>query len=245
MKKLIMAAACAFGIAVGAVAAETQYKVYDVTLTGYTTKGGGTAATDCSDDGYVWRDKVACSIKGVIAGCGCLAAKGDETCENFQIYFWDAKNKVQLKDAKFDGSFLQRIGKKGEKVEQFVVFTAKGPNDEEYELYLACIGSYKESKVDANYDTVAISGGSFVGKVDAPSLLIKGSCTACSIEPDQVKKTQAASVCEDGVCDAAENSDTTVIYGKYNMKYNGTKSKNAEKSGVTAKVLGLPAYVEL
>ena len=245
MKKLIMVAACAFGIIAGAVGVETQYKVYDITLTGYTTKGGGTAATDCSTDGYVWRDKVICSIKGVIAGCGCLAAKGDETCENFKIYFWDMKNKVQLKDVKFDGSFLQRIGKKGEKVEQFVVFTAKGPNEEEYELYLACIGSYKESKVDANYDTITVSSGSFVGKVSAPSFLIKGSCTACSIEPDQVKKTQAASVCEDGVCDEAENSSTTVIYGKYNMKYNGTKSKTAEKSGVTAKVLGLPAYVEL
>ena len=243
MKKLIMAAVCAMAMAVGAVAAETQYKVYDLSIGLKAAKAGGVTSTSCGDD-YVYRVKGSRKLQGVIAGCGCLAMAGDETCENFQIYLWDATTKTQLTNFTFTTGILQRIGKNGELVEHFVTLEVTDPDGEKFALQLAGFGTYRASKVDPNYDTMAVSGG-VTGTVDAPYKTIHGSCSACSVTPDTVEQTQAVAICEDGVCTQSDTSDISLVYGSYAMKYNSSKSAKCEKKGISKATLGLPAYVEL
>lgn len=243
MKKLIAMACCALAFGFGAVAAETQYKVYDVTMTLKTTKAGGQTSTSCGDT-YTWRTKGTRKVQGVIAGCGCIAAAGDPSCSNFQIYFWDATSKTQLTNFTYTTELLQRIGKKGEQVEQFVTFVVTDPDGEKFELQLAGLGTYKASKVDAKYDTMSASG-SVTGVMDAPYNVTLGSCTACAVTPDTVDQTQAVMVCEEGTCTEADNSDTTVVFGTYSFKYNQSKSAKCEKKGISKATLGLPAYVNL
>lgn len=243
MKKLIAMACCALAFGFGAVAAETQYKVYDVTMTLKTTKAGGQTSTSCGDT-YTWRTKGTRKVQGVIAGCGCIAAAGDPSCSNFQIYFWDATSKTQLTNFTYTTELLQRIGKKGEQVEQFVTFVVTDPDGEKFELQLAGLGTYKASKVDAKYDTMTASG-SVTGVMDAPYNVTLGSCSACSVTPDTVDQTQAVMVCEEGTCTEADNSDTTVVFGTYSFRYNSGKSAKCEKKGISKATLGLPAYVNL
>ena len=235
-------ALCAMAIAFGAYA-ETQYKVYDVMMSLKTTKAGGKVATSCGLD-YIWRTKAARKVQGVIAGCGCLAAAGDPSCENFLMYFWDATTKTQLTNFTYTTALLQRIGKKGGEVEQVVTFVVTDPDGEKFELQLVGLGTYKASKNSANYDTMSISGN-VTGVMDAPYNVTLGSCTACAYTPDSVDQTQAVQVCEEGTCTEADNSDTTVVYGSYQFKYNSSKSKACEKKGITKSTLGLPAYVNL
>ena len=243
MKKLITVILCTMAMAIGAVAAETQYKVYDLAIGLKAAKAGGITSTSCGDD-YVYRVKGSRKIQGVIAGCGCLAMAGDETCENFQIYLWDVTTKTQLTNFTFTTGILQRIGKKGEAVEHFVTIEVADPDGEKFVLQLAGFGTYKASKVDANYDTMAVSGG-VTGTVDAPYKTILGSCSACAVTPDTVEQTQAVAVCEDGVCTQSDTSDISPVYGSYTMKYNGSKAAKCEKKGISKATLGLPAYVEL
>lgn len=241
MKKLITMALCA---ALGfSTLADTQYKVYDVTMALKTTKAGGQVSTSCGDT-YTWRTKSTRKVQGVIAGCGCIAMAGDPSCENFQIYFWDTTTKTQLTNFTYTTELIQRIGKKGEQVEQFVTFVVTDQDGEKFELQLAGLGTYKISKKGEEYDTISVSG-SVTGVMDAPYNVIVGSCTACGITPDAVDQTQAVKVCESGVCTEADNSDTTIVHGTYSFKYNSKKSKSAEKNGITKKVLGLPDYVNL
>lgn len=242
MKKTLIIALLA-GLGFGALA-ETQYKVYDVKMTLNTTKAGGIASTSCGDN-YVYRDPGKRVINGVIAGCGCIAMAGDESCENFEVYFWDATTKTQLTNFTFKTELLQRIGKKGQYVEQFATFTVEDQEGEMFDLQLvSATGKYTASKRDPVYDTISVSGHA-TGTVDAPYKTTRGSCTACSTTPDTVDQTQAVAVCEEGVCTPSDASDVTTAHGTYSMKYNASKSKKAEKSGVTAKTLGLPAYVKL
>lgn len=243
MKKLITAVFCAMAMAISASAAETQYKVYDLNIGLKAAKAGGITSTSCGSD-YVYRVKGSRKIQGVIAGCGCLAMAGDETCENFNIYLWDATTKTQLTNFTFTTGILQRIGKKGETVEHFVTIEVADPDGEKFVLQLAGFGTYKASKVDANYDTMVVSGG-VTGTVDAPYKTILGSCSACSVTPDTIEQTQAVAICEDGVCTQSDTSDISPVYGSYTMKYNNSKATRCEKKGISKATLGLPAYVEL
>lgn len=241
MKKIILSALVALGCFMGA-SASTQYKVYDVKMSLKTTKAGGTVATACGDT-YAYRVKSSRRIEGVIAGCGCLAMAGDPTCDGFETYFWDATTKTQLTNYTWKTELLQRIDKTGKVVEQVVTFVVEDQDGEKFELALAGFGTYSASKKDAEYDTISVSGG-VTGIVDAPYKTIRGSCNACGQTPDTVVQTQAAAVCEDGICTESGTSDVTPVYGSYSMKYNKSKSVKAEKYGATDKTLGLPSYVE-
>lgn len=241
MKKIILSALVALGCVVCA-SASTQYKVYDVKMSLKTTKAGGTVATACGDT-YTHRVKSSRKIEGVIAGCGCLAMAGDPTCDGFKMYFWDATTKTQLTNYTWKTELLQRIDKTGKVVEQVVTFVVEDQDGEEFELALAGFGTYSVSKKGAEYGTVSVSGG-VTGIVDAPYKTTRGSCGACNEMPDTVVQTQAAAVCEDGICTESDTSDVTPVYGSYSMKYNKSKSAKAEKFGATAKTLGLPSYVK-
>ena len=243
MNYLIAIAICALGMTLGAVATETQYKVYDFSLSLKAAKAGGVTSTSCGDE-YIYRVKGSRTLQGIIAGCGCLAMAGDETCENFQIYLWDATTKTQLTNFTFKVELLQRIGKKGEQVEQYATLEVVDPDGEQFVLALAGFGTYKASKVDANYDTMSVSGG-VAGTVDAPYKTILGSCNACSITPDVTEQTQAVAICEEGVCTASDTSAISPVFGTYTMKYNASKAVKCEKKGLSKATLGLPAYVEL
>lgn len=244
MKKLITAAVCALGMTFGAFAAETQYKVYDFTITLKSTKAGGSLTTSCGDS-YNWRTKGTRKLVGVLAGCGCVAMAGDETCENFSIYLWDSGTKTQLTNFVYETKILQRIGKKGEQAEQLVLLKVEDPDGEKFELTLAGIGTYKASKNDANYDYVMVNGN-VTGIVDAPYLFTKGCSSCCGYgTPDSIDQTTAVKVCEDGLCTASDTSDTTVCFGTYTFKYNIKKSALCEKKGISKKSLGLPSYVDL
>lgn len=243
MKKIIAMACCALAFGFVAVAADTQYKVYDVTMTLKTTKAGGQTTTSCGDT-YTWRTKGTRKIQGVIAGCGCIAAAGDPSCDNFQIYFWDTTTKTQLTNFTYTTEILQRIGKNGEQVEQFVTFVVADPDGEKFELTLVGLGTYKASKAGAEFDTMNASG-SVTGLMDAPYKFTAGSCSACSSTPDTIDQTQAVAICEDGTCTEADDSDTTVVHGTYTFKYNNSKATKCAKKGVSKATLGLPAYVNL
>lgn len=243
MKKIITMAICVMSLAFSAFAAETQYKVYDLTMALKAAKAGGITTTSCGDD-YVYRVKSSRKLQGVIAGCGCIAMAGDETCDNFQLYLWDATTKTQITNFTFTTGLLQRIGKKGEQVEHVVTIEVAEPEGEQFVLTLAGFGTYKASKTDAKYDTMTVSGG-VTGTVDAPYKTTLGSCNACSSTPDQVDQTQAVAVCEEGICSEAENGAISPVYGTYSMKYNASKAKNCEKKGITKATLGLPNYVNL
>ena len=241
MKKIIFSALVAFGCVVCA-SASTQYKVYDVKMSLKTTKAGKTITTACGDT-YTYRVKSSRKIEGVIAGCGCLAMAGDPTCDGFKTYFWDATTKTQLTNYTWKTELLQRIDKTGKVVEQVVTFVVEDQDGEEFELALAGFGTYSVSKKGAEYDTISVSGG-VTGIVDAPYKTTRGSCSACGVTPDTVVQTQAAAVCEDGICTESGTSDVTPVYGSYSMKYNKSKSAKAEKYGATRKTLGLPSYVK-
>lgn len=230
-------------MAVGAFAAETQYKVYDLAINLKAAKAGGVTSTSCGDD-YIYRVKGSRKLQGVIAGCGCLAMAGDETCQNFELYLWDATTKTQITNFTFTTEILQRIGKKGEQVEHLVVIEVADPDGEKFVLQLAGFGTYKASKVDANYDTMTVNGG-VTGTVDAPYKTILGSCSACAATPDTIEQTQAVAICEDGVCTQSDTSDISPVYGTYTMRYNGSKAAKCEKKGISKATLGLPAYIEL
>jgi hypothetical protein len=228
----------------GAIAAETQYKVYDVVMTLKTTKAGGQAATSCGDT-YTWRTKGTRKVCGVIAGCGCIAAAGDPSCTNFQIYFWDVTTKTQLTNFTYTTELVQRIGKNGEQVEQVVTFVVTDQDGEKFNLQLVGLGTYKASKLGANYDTMNVSG-SVTGLMDAPYLFTKGKSACCGYGTvDSLDQTQAVVICEEGTCTESDNSDTTVAFGSYTFKYNGSKAQKCEKNGITKATLGLPAYVNL
>ena len=182
MKKYIAMACCAIAFGFSAFAADTQYKVYDVQMTLKTTKAGGQTQTSCGDT-YTWRTKGSRKVKGVIAGCGCIAAAGDPSCDNFQIYFWDETTKTQLTNFTYTTVIAQRIGKKGEQVEHYVTFEVTDPDGEKFVLALVGLGSYKESKKGENYDTISVSGN-VTGVMDAPYKTTLGSCSACSSTPD-------------------------------------------------------------
>lgn len=117
MKKIIIGMMVVLGCLAGY--SETQYKVYDITMSLQSTKAAGVTSTPCGDQ-YQYRVKQARRIKGVIAGCGCEAAAGDPTCLNFNAYFWDLYAGVPLTNVTWTTKVLQRIGKKGEQVEQVV-----------------------------------------------------------------------------------------------------------------------------
>ena len=142
MKKIItMTCLAVWGLMASVMAADTQYKVYDLLLSLKTTKAGGVTTTPCGDS-YAYRVKSTRKIQGVIAGCGCLAAAGDDTCVNFNIFLWDVTTKTQLTNFTFKTELLQRIGKKGEQVEQVVTIVVEDQSGESFELVLAGLGTY-------------------------------------------------------------------------------------------------------
>ena len=167
---------------------------------------------------------------------------GDPSCENFQIYLWNATTKTQLTNFTFKTVLLQRIGKTGKQVEQVATLVVEDQDGDKYELMLAGFGTYTIAKGGANYDTISVVGG-VTGTVDAPYRKTLGSCTACGVTPDQIDQSQAVAVCEEGVCTQSDTSDVTPAYGTYVMKYNSGKSSKCEKRGVSSSTLGLPAYV--
>ena len=242
MKKILFTVLFALGITSAAFAADTQFKVYDVNMVLKTTKAGGSYVTPCGETVY-YRTPKAFKVKGVIAGCGCLAAKGDPTCQNFVAYFWDETSKTQLTNYTFETKVLQRIDKGSFKVEQLVLFTVTDQEGELFELQLAGFGNYKEGKLGVDFDVINTSG-KVTGLKDAPLLVKLGSCTACSVTPDTVNQTTALAVC-DCECTESDTADVTVVEGTYTMKYNASKSKNCEKRGVSKLTLKTPSYVNL
>ena len=125
-----------------------------------------------------------------------------------------------------------------------VTFVVDGQDGEKFEIVLAGFGTYSASKKGALYDTMSVSGN-VVGTLDAPYKTVRGSCGACGGTPDSVNQTQAATICEEGICTESSTSAITPVYGSYSMKYNKSKSTKAEKSGISAKTLGLPSYVKI
>jgi hypothetical protein len=241
MKKLMAMAMCALGMTMGAFA-DTQYKVYDFALTLSTTKAGGTTTTACGDT-YMWRTKGTRKLQGVVAGCGCVAMAGDPTCNNFVIYLWDVTTKTQVTNFTYETKIMQRIGKKGEFVEHYVELVIDDAGDEKFTLVLCGLGTYTVSKQGANYDRTSISG-KVTGIKAAPYVFTKGCSSCCGfVTPDSEDQTTAAKICEDGLCTASDDGDTTVCFGTYTFKYNGTKSAKCEKKGISAASLGLPNYV--
>lgn len=243
MKKTVISVLLAAACATGAFAKSsgTQYKVYDVKMSLKTTKAGGQTSTACGDT-YAYRVAGKRKIEGVIAGCGCLAMAGDPTCEAFDMYFWDATTKTQLTNYTFKTEVLQRIGKDGKTAEHVATFVVGSPDGERFELVLAGLGKYNASKKDVVYDTVSVNGG-VAGMADAPYRVTRGTCGACGEIPGSVDQTQAIAVCEEGTCVVSTNGCVTPAYGSYSLKYNKSKSAKCEKTGVTAKTLGIPSYV--
>lgn len=241
MKKIIIGMMVVLGCLAGY--SETQYKVYDITMSLQSTKAAGVTSTPCGDQ-YQYRVKQARKIKGVIAGCGCEAAAGDPTCLNFNAYFWDFTTGVPLTNVTWTTKVLQRIGKKGEQVEQVVQFDVTDQEGENFSIILSGIGIYKASKKDAKYDYINVSGN-VAGWKDAPywTTAPKSQCCGQST-PGSVDQTQALPVCENGACTASADSDVTPVYGSYTMKYNALKSSLCEKKGITFTVLGVPVYAQ-
>ena len=65
---------------------------------------------------------------------------GDPSCENFQIYLWNATTKTQLTNFTFKTVLLQRIGKTGKQVEQVATLVVEDQDGDKYELMLAGFG---------------------------------------------------------------------------------------------------------
>ena len=228
MKKIIVIALAACSMA---AMAASEYMVYDFTMTAKTTKAKGQVTTSCGDD-YTWRDNGSQKISGVIAGCGCESIFANGSCNNALVVLWNETTKQQITNYTFSTWVVQRIGKKGEKIEHI----AKIETDE-FEVTLAGLGSYKKSHVSVN--------GNFAGTANAPYFVTLGSCNACGVTPGSEDQTTALAPCEDGICIEADNGDTTPFFGAYSLKYNSKKSKKVSKDGITAKALGTPAYVDV
>jgi hypothetical protein len=243
MKKMILGLMVALGCVCNGFTAETQYKVYDVKMSLTSTKALGETATPCGES-YIYRAKKNIKVYGVIAGCGCLAAAGDPTCVNFLYVFWDATSKVQLTNVTYKTEIVQRIGKDENTVEHLVTFTVEDQQGFQYHLQLAGFGKYHESKNSSEFDYLSISNGKVTGWKDAPYLTVRGSCGPCAEIPDETTQSAALTIC-DCACSLSETWDKTVVNGTYTMKYNSSKSKKAEKNGLTNKTLGLPSYVNL
>lgn len=241
MKKIViglLAIAAVFGVQ----GASTTYKVYDVTMTMKTTKAGKMVAGDCGDE-WLARERGSKKIKGVIAGCGCLAALADPECENFKMYFWDETTKTQLTNFEFRVEIMQRIGRKSNVTENINIFS----NTQEFEsmfIYMGGFGSYSDSKLGFDYDHMSASGN-IVGYMEAPVKLIKGDCNACAPTPDEVVVSTAIAVCEDGTCTESELAEITAVCGSYTIKFNQSKATKCSKKGISASALGLPKYVDI
>lgn len=228
MKKLVMIAAVALSL--GAFAA-SEYMVYDFTMNVKTTKAKGTTTTSCGDT-YVWRDTGAQRVRGVIAGCGCASVFANGSCDNALVLLWNETTKQQITNYTFSTWIVQRIGKKGEKAEHIAKIEC-----DDFEVTLAGTGTYKN-------DHVSVSGN-FAGIASAPYWTTLASCTACSVTPGSEDQTVALAPCENGTCTAATDSDITPFYGTYSLKYNSSKSAKVSKKGISAKLLGTPAYVDV
>lgn len=243
MKKIItMTCLAVWGLMASVMAADTQYKVYDLQLSLKAAKAGGIATTACGDS-YAYRVKGARKIQGVIAGCGCLAMAGDDTCVNFNIYLWDVTTKTQLTNFTFKTELLQRIGKKGDQVEHVATIVVEDQDGEKFELVLAGFGTYTASKSGTVYDRISVSGG-VTGTVDAPYKTTPGCTSCCGFTPDVSDQTTAVAICEEGTCTASDTGNISPVYGTYLMKHNSGKAAKCERTGLTAKNLGLPAYVK-
>ena len=221
---MIALAAC--GISVMA----SEYQVYDFAMAIKTTAAKGKVTTSCGD-AYVWREGKSMKIRGVIAGCGCGAILANGVCENALVLLWNETTRQQISNDVISAWVVQRIGKKGEKAEHMASFKA-----DDFELTLAGFGSWKG-------EYLKTLSGNCAGVATAPWLVTAGSCTACGVTPDSTDRSMAVAPCEDGVCTEADDSDITPMYGNYVLKYNASKSKKISKSGISAKLLGCPAYV--
>lgn len=230
MKKVIMtvAAMCSF-----MAFAASEYMVYDFTMKAKTTKAKGVVETACGDE-YVYREGPnSMIIRGVIAGCGCPSILANGSCDNALILLWNEATQKQITNYTFSTWIVQRIGKHGEKVEHMAKIEC-----EDFEVTLAGIGTYRNDRININ-------GAKFAGTAKAPYLVTKGSCSACVVTPDTEDQSSAVAPCEDGVCTDADNSDITPFYGDYTLTYNTKKSKKTSKTGISAKNLGVPAYVNV
>lgn len=241
MKKIMIGLLVAIAAVFTAQCASTTYKVYDVTFTMKTTKAGKMVVGDCGDE-WLSREKGSKKIKGVIAGCGCLAALADPSCENFKMYFWDESTKTQLTNFVFGVEMLQRIGRKSNLVEHFGIFFSE-QDFESMMFSMAGTGTYSDSKLGFDYDHVSASGN-IVGMMEAPVKLIKGDCNACAPTPDEIITSTAIAVCEDGTCAESELANITAVCGTYTIKFNQSKASKCAKKGVSASALGLPKYVD-
>ena len=236
MKKLMMVAVMAVSSMCFAAA---EYQVYDFQMVVKTTKGKGKITTSCGD-AYVWRDSGAQKIQGVIAGCGCGAIKADGTCDNAIVALWNATTRTQITNAEITAWVVQRIGKKGEKVEHMAKISC-----EYFDIMLAGLGTYKADKLGEKYDRVTLVSGNFAGFATAPFVTTAGNCSACTVTPDVTDQTMAVPVCIDGICEVATESATTPYFGSYSIRYNATKSVKTSKKGISNTTLGAPAYVDL
>ena len=226
MKKLIMIVLAACGISLMA----SEYQVYDFAMTLKTTAAKGKVTTSCGDS-YVWRESKNMKIRGVIAGCGCGAILANGVCANARVLLWNETTKQQISNDVISAWVVQRIGKKGEKVEHMATLKA-----DDFELALAGFGSWKGQSLKS-------LSGNCAGIATAPWLVPAGSCTACGETP--IDQSIAVAPCEDGICTEADDSDITPMYGNYVLKYNTSKSKKISKNGISAKLLGCPSYVNV
>lgn len=230
MKKLTVMAVVALSM-VGAFAA-SEYMVYDFQAVAKTTKAKGKVTTSCGDE-YIYRGATAKQkIRGVIAGCGCGSILANGSCDNALVLLWNETTKQQITNYTFSTWVVQRIGKNGEQAEHIAEIECDG-----FKITLCGLGTYKN-------DHVSVSGN-FAGAAVAPYYTTKGSCNACSVVEDSTDQTVAAAPCEDGVCTTADNSDVTPFGGTYTLKYNASKSKKVSKNGISANLLGAPAYVDV
>ncbi len=223
---MIALAACGISVMAG------EYQVYDFAMGIKTTVGKGKVTTSCGDE-YVWRDGKSMKIRGVIAGCGCGAILANGSCQNALVLLWNETTKQQISNDVITAWVIQRIGKKGEKVEHMATFKC-----DEFEVTLAGLGTWKSSHLNT-------LSGNFGGVAVAPWLVTAGSCTACGITPGSEDQSVAVAPCEDGICTASDTSDVTPMYGTYTLKFNSSKSKKISKKGISAKLLGCPAYVDV
>lgn len=244
MKKLMIGTLCVmFGMA---AFASSSYQIYKFQLNAKTTDAKGVISTSC-DDTYAYRDKRTVTIKGVLGGCGCGAINADGVCNNAILYMWDVTRGIAITNVETITPWtIQRVGKSATVVENYAAFKATYGDDNRYsfEIMLAGFGAYKINKNDPNASYVSSVSGNFAGTAVAPIYVKHGTCTACSIEPDEAFVTTAYSPCL--ACEDNETfGEVTPFFGTYVLKYDSSSSKVASKHGLSTKVLGLPAYMQL
>ena len=234
MKKLMIVAALA--ATAGAYAdpgacipeeKENVARVYQVKMTVKTTKGTTDTAdksSTCNPESEgVLRVKDSTKFEGWIYDCDVCNA-----VESGTVAMWDSKRKAPFKSAAFETTFLNVIGKSKKDAEWAWVFggtvTYGKDNAVEQTYTLTGAGYGKYDKKNEFYKSFS---GYFAGTATASYDLKSENC-----DPSQVWK------CDD--LDTLTDSDDTVAFGTWSVKYSKSASKKYQKGGVNS--LKHPSY---